>query len=210
MGNNYKKIIIHVLTEILQYNGKLISTKALFGGSGICYNNIIFGWFYNEQFYIRGHASYLSMITELKMKPLILEVGIRNKLLQYYQVTNELWQDEAKLANIIHMVIETSQQDKLSKCQIKEARIKDLPNMTLSLERILFKAGITNIELLKQFGPFKVYYQLQQQNKNISQNILFSLYCALKGVHVAILTEEKKSQLINEYNAFLRNKNHYK
>lgn len=207
MGNNYKKIIMQILTEILEYDEKLISTKALFGGSGICYNGIIFGWFYNDHFYVRGHSNYLSMLVELEMNPLILEVGVRNKLLQYYQVTEPLWHNQTKLANIIHMVVETSQQDKLSKCQIKEARIKDLPNMTLSLERILFKAGVVNIELLKQLGPFKVYYKLQQQNQNISKNILFCLYCALEGIHVAILTAEKKSQLTNEYNTFVNKKN---
>lgn len=207
INNDYKNIIIRILTEILQYDEELITTKALFGGSGICYKDIIFGWFYNDQFYLRGHPDYLTMMIELKMEPLILEVGVRNKLLQYYQVTKELWQNEDKLIKIIQMVVEISQQEKISKRQIREARIKDLPNMTLSLERILFKAGVINIDLLRQLGPFKVYYKLQQQNKHISKNILFSLYCALEGVHVAILTEEKRCQLMEEYNSFINKKN---
>lgn len=206
MEENNKKMIDKILALFSENDISLISLRTLFGGTGICYKGIMFGWIYANHFYLRGHAEYISMFNNLNMEPLILESGVIAKLLKYYRVTDNLWENEQKLAQIIQMVIDYSYQDKLSKRQIKESRIKELPNMTLSLERALFKVGIINLKYFQEVGAFESYFKLEQNNQEISKNILFCLHCALKKVHVATLSEESKFRLQQEYHEFLTNR----
>ncbi|WP_392552002.1 TfoX/Sxy family DNA transformation protein [Orbus wheelerorum] len=199
----YKKSIINKLSSCFtQYEMKQISIKPLFGGAGVCLNEVMFAWIYDNNLYLRGHVDYLTRFIQLNMEPLIFGTGVTVKLLQYYKVTNYLWGDEKAFKDIVQMVIKYACLDKLSKRRIKESRIKDLPNMTLSLERSLFRVGIINLAAFRRQGSFKSYYKLEQCNKSLSKNILYTLHSALMGNHVATLTEEQKNTLKKEYNEF--------
>lgn len=207
MKKNYKTLISKLLTQHTCYDKDLISTKALFGGTGISYDDIMFGWVQYDEFYLRGHPEYLNMFIELKMEPLILEMGVTSKFLKYYNVTSELWADEVKLIELIQMVIDYSHLDKVSQRQVKESRIRDLPNMTLSLERSLYKVGINNIESFREHGAYNSYFKLKQNNADISKNILFALCSALMGKHAATLSDGHKRKLKNEYKEFALSNN---
>lgn len=99
------------------------------------------------------------------------------------------------------MVINYSCQ--IQRFKLKEPRIKDLPNMTASLERSLFKVGITNVDIFRQTGTIQSYAKLKQSNKSLSNNVLFILHSALNGKHVATLTDEQKCAIKKEYNQFI-------
>lgn len=203
--NNDAYIINKLLSCLPLHNDNQITVKSLFGGSGISCNEIMFAWVYEHNLYLRGHPQYLHLFVELNMQPLAFDTGVMVKLLQYYQVTDQLWQNEKELITIIQMVIEYSLFDKELQRKAKESRIKDLPNMNLSLERSLFRAGITNVAIFRQQGAFKSYLQLTQINKNVSKNVLFILHSALTGIHVATLTETQKKRLKKEYHEFIQN-----
>lgn len=180
-----------------------ITIIPLFGGSGVCWNAVIFAWIYDNQLYVKGHPDYLAMFTELTMPPLSFNLGVTVKLLQYYQITPPLWRNKEKLVEIINMVIEYAYSTKVSQCRVKEERIKDLPNMTLSLERSLFRVGIINLDAFRHSGTFESYFKLKQYNKSLSKNVLYILHSALQGLHVATLTNEQKNAIKKEYNDFV-------
>lgn len=201
MKEHDKNIFERLLSFFANNEINNITIMSLFGGVGVYSNATMFAWIYDNQLYLKGHADYIAMFTRYQMKPLEFNTGVTIKLLQYYQITDYLWQDEKKLIKIIQMVIKYSSQNQRYK--LKEERIKDLPNMTISLERALFKVGITNITLLRQEGALQSYLKLKQFNKNISSNVLFILHSALVGKHVATLTDEQKSQLKKECNKLI-------
>lgn len=200
MKENTRMITDKLLACFPEDNLSRITIKPLFGGSGICYEGTMFAWIYADKLYLRGHSEYLTMFNELNMKALAFDTGVIVKLLQYYQVTDRLWQNPLQLESMIHMVIKYAFKDKQLKQCVKESRIKDLPNMNLSLERALYRVGIINLDEFRRQGPHRCFLKLKRNNKNISINVLYMLHCALKGQHVATLSEKQKNQLQNEYN----------
>lgn len=201
----HDKNIVNRLSSLFSENEmNKITIMSLFGGAGVYSEGVMFAWFYHDKFYLKGHHSYLTMFLRYNMKPLEFNSGVTVKLLQYYEVTEQLWHDEEKLIKMIQMVIKNS--NKIQSYCLKEPRIKDLPNITISLERSLFRVGITTLDSFRQNGSFKCFFKLKESNKNLSYNILYILHSALLGKHVATLTDNEKSRIQKEYHQFAANK----
>ncbi|QYN43599.1 MULTISPECIES: TfoX/Sxy family DNA transformation protein [unclassified Gilliamella] len=182
-----------------------ISTKTFFGGFSINSGTTMFGWIGPNDFYLRGHASYRSFFIKQGMEPLTLSSGISTKLLDYYKVNDEWLDDLPKLHSIANMVIEHAKQEQLEKNEIKTKRIKELPNMTLSLERLLFSVGIKDVDTFQKIGHLEAYHKIKNKKEEISINILFILYSSLQRCHVASLSKTTKNEIELAYKYFLEN-----
>ncbi|OCG01646.1 TfoX/Sxy family protein [Gilliamella sp. wkB112] len=180
-----------------------VSIKTFFGGFSINSKEIMFGWIGKGDLYLRGHSNYRSLFIDSGMQPLSLPTGISMKLLDYYRVDKELFCDRKKLHTIVKMVIECAEYEQNEKNKLKEQRIKELPNMTLSLERLLFSVGIKNIPIFHEIGYLEAYHRIKTKKTSISINILFSLYASLHRRHVASLSQTKKDELKLNYQCFL-------
>lgn len=183
-----------------------VSLRSFFGGFSLNSESIMFAWLDQNDVYLRAHDKYRSMFVELGMQPLDLVFDGSHKLLDYYKVDDALRQDRQKLHTIVKMVIEHAKQDldeKLFKCQ---SRLKSLPNMSVSLEKLMVSSDITNVEIFKKVGYLETFYRIKSKNPKLSINILFSLYGALHGRHVGTLSSESKEKIELAYQDFLSKK----
>ncbi|NUF27775.1 regulator of competence-specific genes [Gilliamella bombicola] len=190
-----------ILTELSDV--KDISIKTFFGGFSVNSKDIMFGWITQKDFYLRGHPDYRSIFIDLGMQPLSITMGMSTKLLDYYKVGDVLFNDHKKLLAMVTMVIEYTKKEQYEKGKLKEKRIKEMPNMTLSLERLLCSVGIKDVESFQEEGYLSAYYKIKQKKAAISINILFVLYSSLKRFHVATLSKETKKAIELEYQCFL-------
>lgn len=192
------KRLTHKLLADFASFGQLYS-RSMFGGFGIYCNDIMFGWVYKEAFYLRATIDYVDLFLAQGMTPLSLASGVMYKLLKYYRVTDVLWQDRATLIQLVGLVISSTLKEKKDKQRIKEARLKDLPNMTLTLERSLIAVGIGDIRQFRGVGAYEAYQRLKKRNPEISINVLYSFCAALQGSHVAALSLQQKADIITLY-----------
>lgn len=190
-----------ILTELSDV--KDISIKTFFGGFSVNSEDIMFGWITQKDFYLRGHPDYRSIFIDLGMQPLSITMGMSTKLLDYYKVGDVLFKDHEKLLAMVKMVIEYTKKEQYEKSEIKAKRIKELPNMTLSLERLLCSVGIKDVKTLQEVGYLSAYYKIKQKKEAISINILFALYSSLHKFHVATLSKETKKEIELEYQHFV-------
>ncbi|MCO6538933.1 MAG: TfoX/Sxy family DNA transformation protein [Gilliamella sp.] len=190
-----------ILTELSDVED--ISIKTFFGGFSVNSKDIMFGWVTQKSFYLRGHPDYRSLFIDLGMQPLSITTGMSTKLLDYYKVGNELFKDHEKLFSMVQMVIKYTKKEQYEKNEIKAKRIKELPNMTLSLERLLCSVGIKDVDTFQKVGYLNAYYKIKQKKETISINILFVLYSSLHRFHVATLSKETKKEIELEYQCFL-------
>lgn len=191
------KKLTNKLLEEYAFLGNL-SSRSMFGGFGLLLDGVMFAWVFDNKLYLRANQSNESAFTNLAMPPLSLSAGVISKLLHYYCVTDTLKANEEQLNELLELSIAGAVHDRLSKLKRKENRLKDLPNMTLSLERLLMQIGITRFDQLKEMGAAMTFHQLKCINRHLSINILFILASAIKGHHVAILSDEEKHLLLRQ------------
>ncbi|WP_085247061.1 TfoX/Sxy family protein [Gilliamella mensalis] len=196
-----------ILTELSDV--KDISIKTFFGGFSVNSRDTMFGWITKKDFYLRGHADYRSLFIDLGMQPLSITTGMSTKLLDYYKVNDELFKDREKLLIMVKMVIKYTKKELHEKNTIKAKRIKELPNMTLSLERLLCSVGIKDVETFQKVGYLSAYYKIKKKKEAISMNILFVLYSSLHRFHVATLSMETKKEIEFEYQCFVKQMDKY-
>ena len=79
-------------------------------------------------------------------------------------------------------------------------RLKDLPNLTLALERMLWEVGIENSDDLRLQGACVTYEKLCAVKKDLSINILMALEGAILGFHEAALPMASRELLTQWYN----------
>lgn len=185
---------------------KDVSIRSFFGGFSLNSESTMFGWVDQKNFYLRAHPNYRSLFIDLGMKPLNLVFDGSNKLLDYYKVGDDLLTDRKKLHDIVKIVIEYAKQDQNEKLAKTQNRLKALPNMTVSLEKLMISVDITDIQSFKRIGYLETYYRIKHKNPKLSLNILFGLYGALSGQHMALLSQELKKEIKLAYQEFLQTK----
>ncbi|WP_294910221.1 TfoX/Sxy family DNA transformation protein [uncultured Gilliamella sp.] len=187
---------------------KDVSIRSFFGGFSLNSESTMFGWVDQKNFYLRAHPNYRSLFIDLGMKPLNLVFDGSNKLLDYYKVGDDLLTNRKKLHDIVKIVIEYAKQDQNEKLAKTQNRLKALPNMTVSLEKLMISVDITDIQSFKRIGYLETYYRIKHKNPKLSLNILFGLYGALSGQHMALLSQELKKEIKLAYQEFLQTKQH--
>lgn len=174
-----------------------IESKSQFGGFGLCCDNTMFALVSEGQLYLRAnnHELAVDFITE-KMDKLVYRKRGLPVTLPYYLVDEILWQDETKLVAMAEKSLNEAKQDKKIKDIKRSQRLKTLPNLGIFLERLLWKAGITTPDDLKQQGALDAYLKIKKLKKDVGLNILFALEGAIQGCHIAALPEAQKLKLL--------------
>lgn len=183
-----------------------ISLRSFFGGFSLNSESVMFAWVDQDDVYLRAHDKYRSMFVELGMQPLDLVFDGSHKLLDYYKASDALRQDRKKLHDIVKMVIEYAKQDLDEKVAKYQSRLKSLPNMTVSLEKLMVSSDITDIGTFKEVGYLETFYRIKSKNPKLSINVLFGLYGAQHDRHVGTLSSESKEEIELAYQNFLNTK----
>ncbi|MCX8581774.1 MULTISPECIES: TfoX/Sxy family protein [unclassified Gilliamella] len=183
-----------------------ISLRSFFGGFSLNSESVMFAWVDQNDVYLRAHDKYRSMFVELGMQPLDLVFDGSHKLLDYYKASDALRQDRKKLHDIVKMVIEYAKQDLDEKVAKYQSRLKSLPNMTVSLEKLMVSSDITDIGTFKEVGYLETFYRIKSKNPKLSINVLFGLYGAQHDRHVGTLSSESKEEIELAYQNFLNTK----
>lgn len=152
------------------------------------------------EFYLRG-----CLFAELQFEVSGLQKLIYTKkgsplILKYFFINEMLWNNNLLLCYYIDLAYKAAVEE-LSQKQHSNIKIKDLPNMNMSIEMVLVKVGISDVEYLKMLGAKVFYLKLRQKKVNLSIKLLFELAGAIAGYHIAVPPESIKIELITWYNS---------
>ena len=91
-------------------------------------------------------------------------------------------------------------------CSIKERkyqkssasrRLRDLPNMQLTLERMVKKAGIDDVDTFLELGPVEVFNKVRvAYGSDVDVKLLWKFAGAIDGIHWKLIQEPRKKQLL--------------
>jgi DNA transformation protein and related proteins len=173
-----------------------MSAKTMFGGIGIYQTEVMFALVSEEKLYLRGGEALEVLYQQQGSANFIYTKRGRPVILRYYSIDNTLWDNETLLLTYAQQALAGAREDRKRKAWARHQRLKDLPNLGLSSERLLRRVGIESIEELRQVGAVRAYLRIKARSRELSLNYLWALAGALAGCHAANLPKETRHHLL--------------
>lgn len=174
-----------------------VQYRALFGGYTLAVDDTVFAMVSEGELYLRACEESAPYCVKHASSFLSLVKRGRPVLLNYFRVDEGLWQDRETLLQLSSFALEAARRERCER--YKRERLKDLPNLTFQLEILLYEAGITNEEALRELGAEQCWLKIRALNKHLSYKVLFALEGAITGLHVAALPEVRRQELVEWY-----------
>lgn len=174
-----------------------LRSQSMFGGYGICKDNVMFALVSEGKFYLRANSKLEQMFINQGMAQFVYNKRGIPVLMKYYHVHQALWQREDMLRRFLSYALTAALADCKNKSRPEQMRLKDLPNLTLATERLLRTVNIRSIEDLINEGALNTFIKIREIRKDVKTALLFSLAGAILGCHAAALPCEVRQELID-------------
>lgn len=180
-----------------------ITARSQFGGYGLLANGIMFSVVSEGELYLRANDAVENLFRAREMTNLVYAKRGLPVLLRYYWVDSLLWDDDLALRHFVKQAYQGAKSEVLSK-KCPPVRLKDLPNLSASLERLLWKVGIKSVAELRLEGAKRCYLKLRTLRCSLGVNVLLALAGAISGHHYAVLPLIMRSELIEWFEMHIR------
>ncbi|MFS7308477.1 TfoX/Sxy family DNA transformation protein [Rahnella inusitata] len=177
-----------------------IRARSQFGGYSLSANRVMFALVSDGELYLRASHETEQYFCEQGMERLIYRKRGMAVLLRYFKVSKAQWEKPRALRQMAMLSLRGMQRDIDRRKNNEAGRLKDLPNLTLALERMLWEVGIENSDDLRLQGACVTYEKLCAVKKDLSINILMALEGAILGFHEAALPMASRELLTQWYN----------
>lgn len=172
-----------------------ITTRSQFGGYGLLADGTMFAVIAEGELYLRATESLEPIFRGRGMVNMTYLKRGAPMTMRYYWVDESLWQESRELLALAWQAVCETRKEITLKTR-SNGRLKDLPNIDASMERLLWRAGIRNIYELRLLGARRSYLKLLQQQPTLSVKILISLAGAIAGYHHAALPITQRKALL--------------
>ncbi|HDS6852463.1 TPA: TfoX/Sxy family DNA transformation protein [Enterobacter cancerogenus] len=195
-----KKISYERIYKSQEYLSPLgeIHHRALFGGYTLAVDDAVFAMVSDGELYLRACEESATYCVKHPSSFLTLVKRGRPVLLNYYRVDEGLWQDRQKLLQLSSYALDAARKERSLRYQ--RNRLKDLPNLTFQIEVLLYEAGITNEETLRELGAKTSWLKIRSKNRALSIKVHFALEGAIEGMHEAALPANIRRELTEWFN----------
>ncbi|WP_050940685.1 TfoX/Sxy family DNA transformation protein [Vibrio harveyi] len=171
--------------------------RSMFGGIGLFSNDAMFALVSNDCCYLRGGNGLDEEFTQLNCEKYKHVKKQTTATVNYYDVTDLFDSGFAGLDALLRKSIECSIKERKYQKSSASRRLRDLPNMQLTLERMVKKAGIDDVETFLELGPVEVFNKVRvTYGSDVDVKLLWKFAGATDGIHWKLLQEPRKKQLL--------------
>ena len=171
--------------------------RSMFGGIGLFQNDAMFALLSEGYLFIRGGKSLDKKLVDLDCEKYRHVKKQTTATVNYYDITDLFICEHPELDSIIRTSIDNSIQQRSFKKSPASRRLRDLPNMQLTLERMVKKAGVDDVSMFMQLGAPEVFNKVRKAYGNdVDLKLLWKFAGAIDGIHWKLLQEPRKQQLL--------------
>nr|WP_261600346.1 TfoX/Sxy family DNA transformation protein [Photobacterium sp. TY1-4] len=187
-----KEDLFNYLREFGKYE-----KRSMFGGTGIFIHGAMYAILTEQSMFLRGGETLDGRLASLGCEKFKHIKRSTTAIVNYYDITYLYLQDRVLCDEIIRESIRLSTEEKAQKSSSQGKRLRDLPNMRLTLERMVKKAGIPDVSSFVSLGAAEVYRKVRHSHgKDIDLKLLWMFAGAIEGCHWTLLEEERKQHLL--------------
>ncbi|CAE6912884.1 COG3070 Regulator of competence-specific genes [Vibrio sp. B1FIG11] len=169
----------------------------MFGGIGLFSNDAMFALVSNDCCYLRGGNGLDEEFTQLNCEKYKHVKKQTTATVNYYDVTELFDSGFAGLDELLQKSINCSIKERKYQKSSASRRLRDLPNMQLTLERMVKKAGIDDVDTFLELGPVEVFNKVRvAYGSDVDVKLLWKFAGAIDGIHWKLIQEPRKKQLL--------------
>ncbi|WED23002.1 TfoX/Sxy family DNA transformation protein [Vibrio sp. JC009] len=172
--------------------------RSMFGGMGLFLNDAMYALVIGDEVYIRGGDELDDKFIAKGCDKYRHVKRQTTATVNYYNVTDLYLNSDTELDSLIQRSIEHSIEYRCFQKSSDNMRLRDLPNMQLTLERMVKKSGIEDVEKFRELGPESAFLRVREEyGKDTDIRLLWKFAGALDGVHWKLLSETRKKELLD-------------
>lgn len=195
-------IINKFLDHVNRDNRHHIAIKSVFGDLGIFCHNAMFALISNKNLYLRGTPDLDPVFKRLNCDKYVLVKKRSISVVNYYNVTDLFTSRHPDIETYIQSAQYYAVNERKIKQNVENRRMRDLPNIHLSIERMIKKAGIKSVHDMYLLGAAQVFVQMKQVfGVGLDNRVLWKIYGALNGLHWELIEEPTKMMLLEQIKA---------
>lgn len=179
-----------------------IEARTMFGGFGIFSNGVMFSMVIDDCLYIRTTKETVDKMeakgySAFKYK----KKGFLSQT-KYYLISIGDISDNEQVVVYGKEALKYAIRDKVESNKSTNKRLRDLPNITLNMEKKLIKHGINTVEELHSMGAVAAFKQIESEYQDVESKsqIILSLEGAVMGLHKAVIPESSRTNLLSVVN----------
>lgn len=193
MGSNMERSFFEYVAKFGSFQ-----KRSMFGGIGLFSEDAMYALLSSGTIFIRGGGSLDKTLGEKGCKRYKHVKKQTVATVNYYDVTKLYTEGDEALDSIIKLSIEYSQQERAFQKSEDSRRLRDLPNMQLTLERMVKKAGVPDVNTFLQMGPEDVFMKVKETyGGDVDIRLLWKFAGAVDGCHWKLIQEPRKQQLLS-------------
>ncbi|KII75740.1 TfoX/Sxy family DNA transformation protein [Vibrio renipiscarius] len=185
--------------SFIQYVGKFgdFQKRSMFGGTGLFKDDAMFALISGDHIFIRGGETLDDELLALGCEKYRHIKKQTTATVNYYDITDHFNSRSAELDKVVEQSINHSVTQRKFKRSSANRRLRDLPNMQLTLERMVKKAGIDDVEEFIELGAPQVFSRVKQTyGSDVDVKLLWKFAGAIEGIHWKLIQEPRKRQLL--------------
>jgi DNA transformation protein len=180
-------------------------TKSVFGDIGLFSQNAMFALVRKNAIYIRGGGELDEELRLLHCRQYIFIKKQSTAKVSYYDITKLFLSEDPQLEKLIHRAKNLAICHKQQKVAPSNRRLRDLPNLHLTIERMLKKSEIPDVASFFRLGAIHAYLQVRQvYGSTANIRLLWKFAGAIEGIHWSLIQDDDKNRLLAEYQDILR------
>jgi DNA transformation protein len=173
--------------------------RSMFGGVGLFTEDAMFSLVTDGRLYVRGGGNVDARFTALGCERFKHVKKTTIATVNYFEVSELFENQPALLLSIIEETMETSRIEREFKKSKESRRLRDLPNMQLTLERMVKKSGVPDVDSFLEIGAVDVFKKVNTTyGGDVDVKLLWKFAGAEKGVHWTLLQEPMKKSLLQQ------------
>ncbi|WP_194435148.1 TfoX/Sxy family DNA transformation protein [Vibrio fluminensis] len=186
--------------SFIQYVSKYgdFQKRSMFGGTGLFKDDAMFALLSNEKVFIRGGDNLDDELCALGCEKYKHVKKQTTATVNYYDISDIYNSRDDKLDELVKQSIDYSVSQRKFKRSSANRRLRDLPNMQLTLERMVKKSGIDDVDEFVELGAAQVFSRVKQTyGSDVDVKLLWKFAGAIEGIHWKLIQEPRKRQLLD-------------
>ncbi len=172
--------------------------RSMFGGTGFFVSGAMFALVKEDKIYLRGGESLTEVLVSKDCKKFVHVKKSSTAIVNYYDITALYDAKDEGLDELVANSVRTSVAEKEYRDSKINKRLRDLPNLRLTIERMLKKAGIENVDTFFSMSPEEIFLKVREAHGyDVDIKLLWMFAGAQTGVHWTLLTDDTKQQLLS-------------